>query len=469
MPSLFDRRRGFKPKNPRSARISQAQKTEPTSNIFSARIEKLSHDGRGVTHHDNGKVVFVEYALPGEVVKARITQSHDRFSEAVIKTVEHASEERQTPPCPYFGECGGCQLQHLSYQKQVKFKQQQVEELIHKNLKDIELPWQQPVAHERYQYGYRRRIRLAIAPRERSAGFRAHQSKAIIKIEQCNVAEKPISDLLKPLQSFLSDYPSIKYLGHIELLLDETNGDRVVALVRVTKPLTEAQHDAWLKFQQQHNLRVIIQDNPVDKPERFSELNDDNGQLPVFGYRVANDTLYYGPNEFIQINRHINARMLETVTNWLALEGHERILELFAGFGNFSAQLGRASHSVLAVEGAKAQVERGTANMKALGINNVQFQEADLSELSTAQRLLGEQFDVLVLDPPRAGAEEVCKQKIAADKILYVSCSPVSLARDLSLLLQQNFTIEKISILDMFAQTSHAETVVLLKKSGNKP
>ena len=430
-------------------------------------IQKLSHDGRGLAHTAQGKVVFVANALPNEQVQIKITAQHDRYDEAELLSIANPSAHRIAPPCPHFDDCGGCQLQYASYPHQLELKQQTVAEQIEKSCQLQSLPWQAPIASREYEY--RRRIRLAIAPRTRHLGFRAKRSKDIIPIHDCWVAAEPLRPLIGTLQELLKGYPAIKTLGHLELGINDVSATEAVPylLVRSTRALSPAQRDIWQAWQTEHNVQVVIQDNESEQLNYFKTLDGVNEI--EFGYFTQGKRLKFGPNEFIQVNRGVNEQMVQQAIAWLNPSPTDSVLELFAGFGNFTFALAPQVCEVTAVEGAALQVSRGEHNAAAFGFENTRFIQSDLASES-AVKMLQQSLDyqAVLLDPPRAGALSFCRlgAQIKASRILYVSCNPDTLARDLKYLLEGGYTIEKISIIDMFAQTAHIETMVLLKRTG---
>ncbi|MCC5855992.1 MAG: 23S rRNA (uracil(1939)-C(5))-methyltransferase RlmD [Idiomarina sp.] len=462
MPSLFDRRKGFRPQ----VKKTKSQTETPTTEHWV--IERLSHDGRGVVRNRSGKTVFVEGALPGESVRINVDKRHARFDEATTVEVLNPSESRIEPACPHFSSCGGCQLQHLQYEAQISYKEAMVKEhMAHIGQVD-DLPMTSPLALRSHQWHYRRRARLSVKLNKKKQpefGFRARSSDALVAVEQCPVLEPTLSNLIQPLRALILQLEDQASLGHLELLLNDEKANQVtpVIVVRVTSKLSAADQQLWLTFAQRHACRIIVQDNPTDQDSHFHELGLQADEPPQLNYRVHDDTLRFGPGEFIQVNPHVNELMVKQALEWLDLSGNELVLELFAGFGNFSVPVARNARSVIAIEGADLHVLRGNENAQRLGLNNLKFLRADLNEPWHALRSDLNNIDVLLLDPPRAGAAAVLADlsRLKPSKILYVSCNPATLARDAQTMLQQGYKLEKLCMMDMFAQTAHAEAMAL--------
>lgn len=484
MASLFDRHR-------QKQRTKKRTKSAKTNAVESAKgepgvISKLSHDGRGVTRNADGKTVFVSGALPGEQVTYKVHTTRSRYDEAALDKLVSASDTRTTPFCPHFSRCGGCQLQHMQYQAQLTFKQQTIAEQF-RHQKD--LPFMPPLlmseTTETPGTGYRRKARLGVKWRkngELHLGFREKQSHYVTPVSECKVLEPELEQLIAPLSQLLPKLHGKRDIGHIELILGEPDLPpaqlpHVGVVARLLKPLKPEDKQRWQEWADKHQVRVIADFGEKAQPTQFelmAPLHNSNAansdEAFLFSYQVANKTLQFQPSDFIQVNRNVNRRMVAQALDWLEPQSTDRVLDLFSGFGNFTLPLAEKVAQVTAVEGIEAQVERGRENARLNSQSNVSFVCADLNH--PEQLFHGNSCNVVLLDPPRAGAEQVVNALVnetlnsgTIEKILYVSCNPATLARD-SELLEKAFRLKKISLMDMFSHTSHAETMALFERKS---
>lgn len=423
-------------------------------------IERLAHDGRGIAHFANGKTVFVDQALPGEHVDVAIHQTRKRFDEAHIKSLLTTSEERVTPPCPHFSHCGGCDLQHLSVDAQRAHKREVVRDLFARQ--GITLDEISSIQGD--DQGYRRRARLGVkvdSEGNTRLGFRAAHSHRLVDIERCPVLVDSLQRLLTPLRELLESLDAPRQVGHIELLATATTQ---VVLVRQLK---EHSQDAerWQAFAQRQQVALgtwLGRDTPTLHWQ---------GAAPVLEESLAfNDhpplTLSFAPGDFLQVNAHVNQQIVAQVIAWLAPQPTHKILDLFAGIGNFSLPLAAAGAEVHAVEGNPAMVARIAINAKHNHLM-VSGQQADLSNAASVKALLTTHgdSDALVLDPPRAGGEAIC-QALAhhpIPQVVYISCDPATLARDAAHLVRAGYRVKQVAVADMFLHTAHMETLMLFE------
>jgi len=464
--SLFDRRKGFRPQKKKNTTRTTAT---AVNEQLGWEILRFSHDGRGIAQRNTGpsagKTVFVSNALPGEQVRLRIDKQHNRFDEATAVEVLTASAQRIKPPCLHASECGGCQLQHLNYAAQLEYKEDMLKEHLEHATDSNEVPLKPYVATVQHQFGYRRRARLSVpAPGAHKPymGFRARGSDEIIKVSDCKTLHPTLNSLVPMLQQQLASMHGNRAIGHIELLLNEqANTATASVLIRMVETLTEQEQQSWANFSKQHQCDVIAQYN-----NGFKVIAAVSEKPLELGYHVDNEQLGYGPGEFIQINSFVNNKMLEQALSWLELTGQETVLELFAGFGNFSIPLAKRCAKVVAVEVAEQQVARGNMNAKLAQCSNLEFVRADLSRPFTDFTFGKEAVDILFLDPPRAGAADVVADLsyINPTSILYISCNATTFARDAAEIIKQGYSLEKVSMLDMFPQTAHAESMALFKR-----
>lgn len=419
-------------------------------------ILRLSHEGRGVGRNAEGKTVFVEGALPDERVTYKVRFTRSRYDEAILDDVLQPSSQRQEPYCAHYAVCGGCSLQHLKMPAQVAFKQAMVAELMEQPADTF-----QPTLLSE-PFGYRRKARMGVKWRKDGRlllGFRERRSAFVTAITHCPVLSPQLQPLLPALNDFLPRLEGKKHLGHLDLIEGGNQLGLVVRLLRPIARLTAIDQRLWKNWAKEQSVNLLLQDD-----EGVHSL-DTATQATLFNYQLDDLTLSFAANDFIQINASVNTQMVKQALNWLELTGNERVLDLFCGFGNFTLPLAKQAAEVLGVEGSKTQVKRATENALNNKLTNVTFVAADLNQPLKEQAWLTKEaaWDIVLLDPPRAGAEVICEQisSLGARKILYVSCNPATLARDTAILLQQGFKLQQLGIMDMFPQTGHVESMAL--------
>lgn len=423
-----------------------ARKPLPTSPLR-LQIERLDDDGRGVGRHQ-GKLVFIAGALPGEQVQVRLSADHGHYAEGQLLAIEQASAERQPPPCRYFGQCGGCQLQHASLSLQRESKQQQLRFQLRQLLTSDSqiLP---PLVGD--GWGYRRRARLALRHEgdNLQLGWRARGSSQICSVDECAVLSPTLSQWLPRLQQALARHGRKGDFGHAELQLDQL-GPRL--LLRRLRPLPAARQAALVA--ELAGLRLCFEDNDGQLRDA-SEQPVTPGHYPLAGLEIG-----FLPHHFIQINGEVNALMVAQALAWLQPERGERILDLFCGIGNFSLPLAAAGARVTAIEGVAEMVTQARANAAALGLT-LEFMVADLQQGLPAQLPAIDAGDKILLDPSREGAKGLMPAlaKSAARQLVYVSCNPASLARDGAVLVAQGWQLQQLVMVDMFPQTHHIEAM----------
>ena len=443
------------------------------------KITGFSQDGRGIARRD-GMAVFVEAALPGEQVNVKIISQHSRYLEAEVKTIMSASPERGEPVCEYYGRCGGCNLQHLQYQPaeksielsqgefqgQLVLKQAAVLDQFQRSLG--ELPARVLPVLGSTPYGYRQRARLAIWYRENGEfelGFRQSKSKKLVDVTLCSVLDTRLNALLPRLREWLQDFTCYRAVTHIELLSADSD---VGIVIRHTQALEATALKGLMKLSLELHCQIWL------KPEREDALVDVGGQScdPRMSYTLPDYKLklYFHPLDFTQVNAAINRAMIQQAITLMQLQGHERVLDLFCGIGNFTLPIARLAREVVGVEGVESMVLRGRENAVLNQIENVQFIAADLEKDVAKMHWARESFDVVLLDPPRAGAKGVMHwlQQLAAERIVYVSCDPATLIRDSKMLLGMGYQLTTLGFMDMFPQTAHIESMVLFERCRSK-
>lgn len=424
-------------------------------------IDGVSHDGRGVARHD-GKAVFVVGALPGERVRARLTRKHRRFDEAILEEVLEASAQRVAAPCPHFGTCGGCALQHLSADAQLGMKAITLKENLERIGKVSPKRWLEPLHGP--SVGYRRKARLSVRhvlKKERVlVGFREGDGRYVADLNQCHVLVPGLGFKLDALGALLNGLDAKDNIPQIELAA----GDNAIVLVfRHYQPFSSHDRAQLLAFGAEHGFAIYVQSGGE---ETIAPLNGE----PVVLETALGDgdlKLRFGPTDFVQVNQGLNTAMIAHALALLALTPEESALDLFCGLGNFSLPMARRAKSVIGVEGANTLVERARENARLNSVHNVQFHTADLSLPLEREPWFDASCHKALIDPPRSGAENVCKMLNAStvNHLVYVSCHPASLARDAGILVEGgHFKLIAAGVMDMFPHTGHVESIALFQR-----
>jgi 23S rRNA (uracil1939-C5)-methyltransferase len=424
-------------------------------------IVDLSHEGRGVARVD-GKAIFVDDALPGEVVEIVRVRRQRSYDEAKLQRIIEASPDRVTPKCAHFGMCGGCALQHMSSERQLAQKQKQLlEELA--RIGHV-VPEQVLPPLQSSSWNYRRRARLGVRwvfKKEKTlVGFRERNTSFIAELKSCAVLRAPLDTLIEPLGALIGGLSVRSRLAQIEAAV----ADNATALVfRVLDDPTADDRAAMLAFGIQHTVDIYLQPGGY---ETIAPLA--TAAQPLY-YRLPkfDVELQFAPSDFIQINGELNERMTELAVELLQVSSSHSVLDLFCGLGNFSLPLARRARHVLGLEGDAGLVARASANAQRNGIANAQFMATNLMAEDQDAAWSRERYDRVLIDPPRAGAREVLPiiAKCGAQRVVYVSCHPGSLARDAGMLVNDHgFKLRAAGIMDMFPQTAHVESIAVFER-----
>lgn len=442
-----------------SARRSGRARAAATAPI-NLDIVNLSHEGRGVARHE-GKTVFVHGALPGEQVRAQVTDQHGRFDEADALTVAQPHAERVVPRCPHYGVCGGCSLQHASETAQLAHKQAVLLELLlHQGgtvPRVIAAPMRGP------QWGYRRKARLGVKwvlkKGRMVIGFRERAKPYVADCETCAVLDPRVGTQLPALRALIAALSIADRVPQIEVAV----GDHAVALVlRHLAALSPADRAVLAAFETASGMGIFLQSGGPDS------VIDLHGQTPLLDYSIDGLTISFQPTDFTQVNAEINQQMVAQALTHLALSPTDQVADLFCGIGNFTLPIATRAAGVTGVEGDASLVARARANAMRNGIGNAHFAVANLDDAAAVATLaLGDATKIL-LDPPRAGALVVIEHAnlSACQRLVYVSCNPVTFARDAALLVARHgFILDHAGILDMFPQTAHVEAIALFTRA----
>lgn len=425
-------------------------------------IESLDQEGRGVARAD-GKVIFVEGALPGEVVTYTAFRRKPKFEVANVGTVLRASSQRVPPPCRHFGVCGGCSLQHLDPLGQVAVKQRKLEDdLWHLGRVRAEAmlaPIYGPF------WGYRHRARFAVrdVPKKGGVlvGFHEKRSAYVADMDSCEVVPARISRLLGPLRALVGSLSIKRELPQIELAV----GDDVDVLVlRVLRAPADDDEARLRTFADAHRIQLWLQPHGPETAFPFHPAT-----APALSYRLPDFDveIRFRPTDFTQVNHAINPMLVRRALALLDPQPGERIGDLFSGLGNFTLPIARRGAAVTGVEGNAELLARAAANARANGLaEQVRFFEADLFSVTEERLAAFGTFDALLIDPPRDGALAVVQALGAGPgRIVYVSCNPATLARDAGILVNvRGYRLRAAGVVNMFPHTSHVESIALFTK-----
>jgi len=433
----------------------------------SAKIESLSHEGRGIARVE-GKTVFVNGALPGEDVLFQYKKQRPKYDEAHALEINNPAAERVEPKCKFFGLCGGCSLQHMQHDFQIEHKQSVLmEQLTHIGKVKPKLvipPLIGPV------WGYRRKARLGVKyvdKKERVlVGFREKYSPFVADMNSCEVLHPSVGTLIEPLQCLITELSLIKQIPQIEVAI----GDDVTALIfRHLADFNDEDLTKLKAFSEQHNIDIYLQSGGLDSVVPLPETTTRQLSYSLPEFDVM---LNFLPTDFTQVNLEINRDMVPKALELLEVNSEDHVLDLFCGIGNFTLPLARKAACVLGVEGEHGLVERAKQNAALNNISNVEFRAMDLAkddlneDFSKIDFFRGG-FNKLLLDPARNGAQEVIERMDlkSIERIVYISCNPSTLARDAGILVNdKGFKLEQAGIMDMFPHTTHVESIAVFSR-----
>lgn len=441
--------------------MAKRRPPRPSQTPVEAVIESLSLEGKGITHID-GKTVFVGGALPSERVMFTYTAINRKYDEGYVSEILEASEERVEPGCPHFQVCGGCSMQHLSVETQINHKQKAMLDALDHigKVKPDEIF--EPMIGE--QWGYRRKARLGVRyvrKKERVlVGFRERAGRFLADIDACHVLHPSVGEKLTDFQDLIIKMDAKETIPQIEVAV----GDESTALVfRHLEPLTESDQALLVEFAKAHNFQMYLQPKG---PTTVHCIWPENSGLfyehPEFNTKVA-----FGPQDFFQVNSSINRKMVPRAVELLELDGSQKVLDLFCGLGNFTLPIAQHAAEVVGVEGDPVMVQRAKQTALDNGIDNTSYYAFDLTADVKQELWMKQQYDCILLDPPRSGAKEVIEHfgKLGASKIVYVSCHPGTLARDADELVnKQGYRLLGAGVMDMFPHTAHVESIAVFQK-----
>ncbi len=447
--------------------MSSAAASPPT--LCTLLVESLDQEGRGVAHHD-GKVTFVEGALPGEVVDAEIVRDKTTYATARVARVREPSASRVTPACPHFGVCGGCTLQHAHPTLQLAAKQRALEDALARIGRVRAATILPAIDSPAWGYRYRARLSVRHVPKKGGVlvGFHERKSSFVADMTQCSVLPAKLSALLPHLRDLVASLSVRDRLPQIEVAIGERGDALVHALVlRILAPLTTSDEEGLAGFAAAHGVEFWIQTGgPATVVPLFPNATPLAYALPEFDV-----TLPFGPTEFTQVNYAVNRVLVRRALALLAPARDERIVDFFCGLGNFTLPIARSGALVVGVEGSAALVQRATDNAARNGLaGRASFVTANLFEPGAPSLATLGPFSRALIDPPREGAIELVKALPTKDsparlrRIVYVSCAPGTLARDAAVLVhERGYRLAAAGVINMFPHTAHVESIAVFE------
>lgn len=428
-------------------------------------IESLDLEARGIARLD-GKVVFVEGALPGERVMATIVRRKPSYETARTTSVLRSSSQRVMPKCPHFGVCGGCVMQHLDPAAQVAVKQRALED----TLKHIGGLRPESVFPPLYgpTWGYRYRARLAVRHVLKKGGvlvgFHERKSSFVSDMSSCQVLPTHVSDLLVPLRGLVASLSAPDRIPQIEVAVGEVV---TVLVLRHLLPLTDQDLMLLRRFAAKHAIQWWLQPKGPDTvhPLVPEDLNRLDYTLPQFDLRMP-----FKPTDFTQVNHQINRALVSYAIRLLDPKPEDRVADLFCGLGNFTLPIATLTKNVVGIEGSATLTQRAVDAARQAGLAHAQFQTLNLFEVNE-QWLSGlGRLDRILIDPPREGAQAVAQALSELQpgqrpcRIVYVSCNPATLARDAAILVHEgNYVLRGAGVINMFPHTGHVESIAVFE------
>ncbi|MBH9576341.1 23S rRNA (uracil(1939)-C(5))-methyltransferase RlmD [Inhella proteolytica] len=442
------------------------------------KVESLDLEAQGVARRADGKVVFIEGALPGETVRAVVGRRKNNWEQGVISALRRESPQRVRPACPHFGlhagACGGCKMQHFHPAAQIAVKQRVLEDNLAHLAKVRAERVLRPI--EGQAWGYRRRARLSVRYVAKKGtvlvGFHERKSRYVADMQVCPVLPPEVSALLMPLRALIQSMDACERLPQIELAM----GDSVIALVlRHLEPLSASDQQALRQFAAQHGVQWWLQPKGPDSVHLLDEaVAPLSYRLPEFGVEMP-----FKPTDFTQVNHDINRVLVHRALGLLEVQPEERVIDWFCGLGNFTLPLARQAREVLGIEGSEALVARSRENARHNGLaGKTRFEARNLFELAPADLAAYGSAARWLVDPPREGAFALAKAVADAvqdpatapgwsppRRIVYVSCNPATLARDAGVLVHlAGYRCSAAGVVNMFPHTAHVESIAVFDR-----
>ena len=403
------------------------------NSIYETKILRLNNEGEGIGIVE-GITTFIPYALPNELVKVKITEINDNYLRGTVQEVLETSKDKVEAICPKFYECGGCNLMHLNYEKQLEFKKEKIENIFKKvsneNIKVTNI-------YSKENLYYRNKVVLKV--NKNKIGFYKEKTNEIIQIEECFLVDKKINEVIKQLKKFINKYQDNNIN---EIMIRVINNKVMISLDNISLNYKDVFIDKFKALDS-----IYINDNLIYGDKVLVE-NIDNLKFNI------------SPKSFFQVNKEISKMMYEKAISYI--DKSDTTLDLYSGTGTITMLLSKKSKKVIGIEVVKDAVKDANNNIKENNINNVEFICSKVeNKIDTLKNI-----NNIVMDPPRSGSDKKTLKtllEINPERIIYISCNPVTLARDYNTL-KEKYIIKEINAYDMFPNTYHVESVMVLEK-----
>ena len=444
-------------------------------------VDSLDLEAQGVARNAEGKVVFIEGALPGEQVQVSVGRSKNAWEQGTMTALRRESAQRVRPGCPHFGlhagACGGCKMQHLHAAAQVAVKQRVLEDNLQHQAKLRPELLLRPIEGPTWGYRYRARLSVRWVAKKGVVlvGFHERKSRYVADMQVCPVLPAKLSGMLMPLRTLIAGMDQRDRLPQIELAIGELADGLVIALVlRHLEPVSAADADRLRRFAAEHGVQWWLQPKGPDTVHLLDEGGTELAySLPEFGI-----TMPFKPTDFTQVNHAINTVLVGRALRLLAPTRDERVLDWFCGLGNFTLPIATLAREVLGIEGSETLVQRAQGNALRNGLSErARFAARNLFELSADDLVAFGNAQKWLVDPPREGAFALAKALAdlhaaprrgwaPPQRIVYVSCNPATLARDAGLLVHQaGYRCAAAGAVNMFPHTAHVESMAVFERA----
>lgn len=391
-------------------------------------ITKLNHSGEGIGTY-NGKIAFIPKTIPGDIVEAKIIKEHKNYIEAEVESYKELSKIRTTITCPYYQECGGCQLMGLPYQEQLIYKKEKVKNILNKYASlDVN-----PTIKESKEYGYRNKITIQV--KNNKLGLYSLSSNNLIPIEKCLLADDNINNIITIIKD------NNLNLSNITQIIIRTSNNQVMIQF-----IGKIEESILIKTLSNHVTSLYLNDKHLSGTKTITET-------------LGNYQFLISPNSFFQVNHNQTINLYNQVKTYLGPNNNE-ILDLYCGTGTIGIYVSEYCKKVTGIELNPSSVKDAQNNIKLNNLTNIIVKQGDVGKLLQAKNT----YDAIIVDPPRSGLDKNTKNtllKIKSHKLIYISCDPITLARDINEL-KEIYELKEITIFDMFPNTYHVESVVLL-------
>jgi 23S rRNA (uracil1939-C5)-methyltransferase len=430
--------------------------------LVEVTIESLSDEGRGIAYVDE-RTVFVDQALAGERVRFRYTRLTSKIAEGRAEEILHASGDRVEPRCSAFGRCGGCSLQHMDSQAQIRLKQQtllkHLNHIGHVEPENVLEPVTAGV------WGYRTKARLGVryVPKKDKVlvGFRERGSSFITETGCCEILHPDVGRIIPELADCISQLELKRQIPQIEVAVGD---NQTVLVFRHLDVMPASDREKLTALARAHGLTIMLQ---AGSPDELEPLWPRQPESLFYALDDHDLRIEFQPGDFTQVNTDINRQMIKRAIEFLQLDNNDSVLDLFSGLGNFTLPIARQCASVTGVEGSLVMVNKARANARLNGIDNASFHYADLySDEVKDTQWVRQQYNKILLDPPRSGAAGILDylKRMKAERIVYVSCHPATLARDAGVLVNElGYKLTHAGVMDMFPHTAHVESLAVFE------